>query len=249
MSKQFVAYTRVSTQGQGRSGLGVDAQKEALLRFAAAEGATIALSFDEVETGKGSDALATRPKLKAALGEARRRGCPIVVAKLDRLSRDVHFISGLISHRVPFVVAELGSDVDPFMLHVYAALAEKEARLISARTKAALASKRERLANLTDAERQAIENAGGRTRLGGKAEHVVPHAQAGNAASAVVRGGQADAFARDVAPIVAELQAAGLSLRGIAAELERRAVRTPRGGATWTPAGVQRVLSRVTTAD
>ena len=244
MGRPFVAYTRVSSQGQGRSGLGAEAQREALTRFAEAEGATIALSFDEVETGKGSDALTTRPKLAMALTEARRRGCPIVVAKLDRLSRDVHFISGLMSHRVPFLVAELGSDVDPFVLHLYAALAEKERGLISIRTKAALAAKKERLANLTDAERAELEAAGKPTRLGGKPEHVRPHAVAGNAASAAVRGDRADAFARDVAPIVAELQASGLSLRAVATELERQGVRTPRGGTAWTAAAVQRVLAR-----
>jgi DNA invertase Pin-like site-specific DNA recombinase len=79
----------------------------------------------EVETGSGSDAIERRPQLGAALAEARRKRCGIGVAKLDRLSRDVHFISGLMTHRVPFVVAELGSDVDPFILHLFAALAEK----------------------------------------------------------------------------------------------------------------------------
>ena len=94
--------------------------------------------FVEVETGKGSDALERRPQLAAALAEARRKRCSIGVAKLDRLSRDVHFISGLMAHRVPFVVAELGADVDPFILHLFAALAEKERAMISTRTKAAL---------------------------------------------------------------------------------------------------------------
>jgi DNA invertase Pin-like site-specific DNA recombinase len=84
----------------------------------------------KVETGKGSDAIERRPQLAAALAEARRRRCSIGVAKLDRLSRDVHFISGLMAHKVPFVVAELGADVDPFILHLFAALAEKERALI-----------------------------------------------------------------------------------------------------------------------
>src|SRR4029079_8678950 len=82
------------------------------------------------------------PQLAPALAEARRRRCPIAVAKLDRLSRDVHFISGLMAQRVPFIVAELGADADPFMLHIYAALAEKERALISERTRAALAQKK-----------------------------------------------------------------------------------------------------------
>jgi DNA invertase Pin-like site-specific DNA recombinase len=139
-----VAYIRVSTKGQGRSGLGLDAQQDALDRFAKAEGFTIIETFSETETGNGADALDRRPKLAAALKAARRLNAPVVVAKLDRLSRDVHFISGLMQHRTPFIVAELGADTDPFMLHIYAALAEKERRLISERTKAGLAAAKRR---------------------------------------------------------------------------------------------------------
>ena len=104
----------------------------------------IAAEFTEVETGKGADALDKRPQLKAAIAAAKRLAANIVVAKLDRLSRDVHFISGLMTHRVPFIVAELGPNVDPFMLHIYAALAEKERALISERTKAGLAAAKAR---------------------------------------------------------------------------------------------------------
>lgn len=136
---EIVAYLRVSTERQGRSGLGMDAQREQIRAFAEANGYTISGEFVEVETGKGSDALETRPILRAAIEESRRIGCAIIVAKLDRLSRDVHFISGLMSHRVPFIVAELGEGVDPFVLHLFAALAEKERAMISQRTKAALA--------------------------------------------------------------------------------------------------------------
>jgi DNA invertase Pin-like site-specific DNA recombinase len=100
--------------------------------------------FVEIETGKGCDALDRRPQLKAALAAAKRMRCPVAVAKLDRLSRDVHFISGLMAHRVPFVVAELGADVDPFVLHLFAALAEKERSLISTRTRQALAAAKAR---------------------------------------------------------------------------------------------------------
>src|SRR5271166_833959 len=137
-----IAYYRVSTQQQGRSGLGIEAQKTAVARFAETEGIEIVAEHVEIETGKGADALDRRPELAAALARARKAKCPVVVAKLDRLSRDVAFISGLMAHRVPFVVAELGLDADPFMLHLYAALAEKERALISARTKAALAAKK-----------------------------------------------------------------------------------------------------------
>jgi DNA invertase Pin-like site-specific DNA recombinase len=140
--KAAIGYTRVSTAGQGRSGLGLAAQQEALVRFAQAEGYKLLETFEEVETGKGSDALDRRPRLSAALDLAKKHKAPIIVAKLDRLSRDVHFISGLMTHKTPFIVAELGADADPFMLHLYAALAEKERRLISQRTKDALAAKK-----------------------------------------------------------------------------------------------------------
>src|SRR5262249_41363888 len=129
MPKEVIAYMRVSTQRQGRSGLGLEAQRTAIVRFAEAEGLRLASEFIEVETGKGTDALETRPQLKAALAAARKQRCPVCVAKLDRLSRDVAFISGLMAQRVPFVVAELGIDTDPFILHLYAALAEKERRM------------------------------------------------------------------------------------------------------------------------
>ena len=140
--KSAVAYYRVSTQRQGRSGLGLEAQRTAVARFAESEGITLLSEFTEVETGKGADALDRRPQLAAALATARQAKCPVLVAKLDRLSRDVAFIAGLMAQRVPFIVAELGSDADPFMLHLYAALAEKERRQISERTKSALASRK-----------------------------------------------------------------------------------------------------------
>ena len=138
----IISYIRVSTARQGRSGLGLEAQREAIARFAEAEGFELAGEFVEVETGKGADALDRRPQLAAALAEAKHRKCAVAVAKLDRLSRDVHFISGLMAERVQFVVTELGADVDPFLLHLYAALAEKERRLISQRTRDALAAKK-----------------------------------------------------------------------------------------------------------
>src|SRR3954463_9378124 len=131
----LITYIRVSTSGQGRSGLGIEAQRQTLAHFASSEGYEVAREFVEVETGKGADALDRRPQLKSALAAARKLKCHVGVAKLDRLSRDVHFISGLMAHKVPFVVAELGPDVDPFVLHLFAALAEKERALISTRTR------------------------------------------------------------------------------------------------------------------
>ena len=139
-----VAYIRVSTQGQAKTGHGLAAQRDAIKTFAAAEGFKIAATYEESETGKGADALDRRPQLAAAIKAARKLGAPVVVSKLDRLSRDVHFISGLMAHRVPFIVTELGRDVDPFVLHLFAALAQKERALISQRTKQGLAAARAR---------------------------------------------------------------------------------------------------------
>src|SRR3954469_6986438 len=157
-----LAYLRVSTGQQGKSGLGIEAQRAAIATFAAAEGMTIKAEHVEVETGKGTDALDRRPVLAAALAAARKAKVPVIVAKLDRLSRDVAFVSGLMAHKVPFIVAELGADADPFMLHLYAALAEKERRLISERTRAALAAKKTQgtllgnRTNLADAQAKGI---------------------------------------------------------------------------------------------
>jgi DNA invertase Pin-like site-specific DNA recombinase len=108
-----VAYYRVSTARQGRSGFGIEAQKTAVARFAEAEGFGLAAEFVETETGKGADALDRRPGLAAALAAGRARRCPVIVAKLDRLSRDVAFIAGLMAQRVPFIVAELGRNRGP----------------------------------------------------------------------------------------------------------------------------------------
>ncbi|MGY3621242.1 recombinase family protein [Bradyrhizobium sp. USDA 10063] len=148
-----ISYIRVSREKQGRSGLGLEAQQAAIRSFCAAHGYQIAAEYREVETGKGHDALERRPQLAAAMQAARKLGtgtkrkhdaAPVIVAKLCRLSRDVAFISGLMAERVPFIVAELGPDVDPFMLHIYAAVAEKERNTIGERTKAALAAAKAR---------------------------------------------------------------------------------------------------------
>jgi DNA invertase Pin-like site-specific DNA recombinase len=142
--KACIEYVRVSSKQQGRSGLGLEAQREAIQRFCQAERFNVVASFVEIESAKG-DTLTHRLKLQAALKAARKikdddyKAAPIVVAKLDRLSRDVHFISGLMTERVPFICADLGRDTDPFLLHIYAAFAEKERRMISIRTKEGLA--------------------------------------------------------------------------------------------------------------
>jgi DNA invertase Pin-like site-specific DNA recombinase len=192
-----------------------------LARFAACEGFEILAEFVEVETGKGSDALDRRPQLAAALAKARTLRCPVMVAKLDRLSRDVHFISGLMTHRVAFLVSELGPDVDPFVLHLYAALAEKERTLISARTKAALSAAKAKGVKLGNPR---IEVARGRAVASLQAE--------------------AERAASNVLPIIAEIKRSGAcTLRALAEALNARGVSTPRGG-RWHATSVRNVLAR-----
>ena len=216
-----IAYLRVSTSKQGASGLGIEAQRHAIARFAEAEGFEILAEHVETESGKGSDALDRRPVLAAALAEARKAKVPVLVAKLDRLSRDVHFISGLMAQRVPFIVAELGLDADPFMLHLFAALSEKERALISARTKDALAAAKAR-----------------GVRLGS------PAIEKARASSIATNQANADAHAARVLPVIEAIRKTGAaSLRAIAAELTARKVETARGG-TWTAVQVSNILKR-----
>lgn len=150
--KQIVAYYRVSTQQQGRSGLGIEAQRYAVTNFAAVEGFEIVAEYTEVETGKGADALAQRPQLAAALDHCKRIGATLVVAKLDRLTRDVHFGSGLLAGRQKFRVAEM-PHADNFQLHIMLAVAEKEREMISQRTRDALAAAKARGVKLGGADR------------------------------------------------------------------------------------------------
>jgi DNA invertase Pin-like site-specific DNA recombinase len=158
MTKTAIAYVRVSTQKQGRSGLGLEAQLGAIRAFAEAHGFTlVGEAYQDIETGSEDN----RPALNAAISQAAKIGAPILVAKLDRLSRDVHFISGLMSRGVPFIVTELGANTDPFLLHIYAALAEKERALISLRTKQALAAARARGQQLGGRREANIDNANG----------------------------------------------------------------------------------------
>src|SRR6516225_6347901 len=225
--KPCIEYVRVSTQGQGRSGLGLEAQREAIQRFCGAERFHIVESFVEIESAKG-DTLERRPKLKAALKAARKikdedyKCAPIVVAKLDRLSRDVHFISGLMAEKVPFICADLGVDTDPFLLHIYAAFAEKERRMISQRTKESLARAKAR-----------------GVKLGG--------INAGSLDTAR----KAREYAERLRPVIAEItrERPDLSATQIAKELNRRAVETAgRVGLSkskWHAQTVIRLLARL----
>jgi len=221
MARQVVTYLRVSTGSQGRSGLGLEAQRAALAAFTEDQDFEIIAEHLEIETGKGSDALSRRPQLAAALATARRHRCSIAVAKLDRLSRDVHFISGLMAHRVPFLVAELGPDVDPFVLHLFAALAEKERALISARTRAALKAAKAR-----------------GVQLGG------PRLAVARKQAVKVLRDTADRHAANVLPVIREVRKAGATtLREIAAALNARGISTARGG-QWHATSIKNVLAR-----
>jgi DNA invertase Pin-like site-specific DNA recombinase len=219
--RPIISYLRVSSQQQGRSGLGIEAQRSAIARFATAEGLELLAEHVEVETGKGADALDRRPTLRAALAAAKKAGCAVVVAKLDRLSRDVAFISGLMAQRVPFVVAELGPNADPFMLHLYAAMAEQERRMISARTSAALKAAKARGVILGNPKLAEVRGAG----------------QAARTATADQRAAQ-------IMPLIEGIKAAGATtLRAIAAALNARGLTTSRGD-QWTAIAVSRVLER-----
>jgi len=220
--ERAVAYYRVSTKQQHRSGLGIEAQRATVQRFAEVEQISIITEYVEAETGKGADALDRRPQLAAALAAAKTARCCVLVSKLDRLSRDVAFVAGLMAQRVPFIVAELGRDADPFMLHLYAALAEKERRLISERTRAALAVKKAsgcRLGNPTNAHEAAAS---------------------GRAAMTLA----ADENAKSLLPHLRAIQSTGaMTLAAICSALNDRRIPTGRG-ARWHVSSVANLLAR-----
>lgn len=234
--KTGIAYYRVSTERQGRSGLGLEAQRVAVNAFADAHGVDLVEEFIEIETGKGADALDRRPVLKSALDHARRLKCPVIIAKLDRLSRDVAFIAGLMAHRVPFVVSDLGPDVDPFILHMYAAIAEQERARISRRTKDGLGVIRQQLAKdgiYTTRDGRQITSLGNTANLDEARER-----------AAAVIGAKADQFAENILPVVAAIQSSGIHTLGAIAEaLNRRGIRTARGK-TWHGSTVRNLLRR-----
>ena len=212
-----IGYVRVSTSAQGRSGLGLEAQHAAIKRFAEAEGLTVTRVYEEVETGSGADALDRRPELAAALKAARKAKAPVLVAKLDRLSRDVHFISGLMSQRVEFIVCDLGRQSDRFILHVYASLAEKEREMIAARTKAGLAAARARgtLLGMRGKSKQA-------------AREIRAAGQAANKTKALKQ-------IETIRDRIKDALSDGVSLRTAADLLNERNIPSPGGGSWYAP--------------
>jgi DNA invertase Pin-like site-specific DNA recombinase len=215
-SGKWVSYLRVSTAQQGKSGLGLAAQRAAVETFLNGGSWTLAAEFVEVETGKRSD----RPELAKAIALCKKLKAKLVIARLDRLARNVAFISNLMERKVDFVACDM-PNATPFMLHIYSAVAEEEARAISARTKAALAAVK----------------AKGKVLGGPKLAEARRMGHEANRRNA-------DKFAVNVKPIIAEIRTSGVtSLRKVAAALQARGVPTARGGA-WNAAQVANLMKR-----
>lgn len=218
---EYVAYYRVSTQRQGTSGLGLEAQEKSVGDFILHRGATLLCSFTEIESGKRAD----RPQLAKALAVAKAAGATLLIAKLDRLARNVAFISNLMDAGVEVTAADM-PEANRFMLHVMAAVAEHEARAISDRTRAALAARKAR-----------------GLPCGWAIPSRVDHATAVQAAT-VQRGQIADAFAMRAGPRIQAMRGQGKTLRAIAADLNEIGFPTPRKGAQWHDTSVRNVLAR-----
>jgi DNA invertase Pin-like site-specific DNA recombinase len=224
MIKAF-GYLRVSTREQGRSGLGLDAQREAIERFAKAEGYDIAEWVEEVQSGKGWDALDRRPKLAALLKEAKRQKAPVIVAKVDRLSRNVAFGSAILESPVRFIAVEAGANADKFNLHIRMVLAEEERKRIADRTRDALAQAKRRGRKLGNLKTL-------------KASRKQGH---------LTQKRQADQFATSTAPLIEAYQRQGLTLRQIAEEMNKRGIPTARGG-QWFASMICLMLRRAKVA-
>jgi DNA invertase Pin-like site-specific DNA recombinase len=215
--EKVVSYLRVSTAMQGRSGLGLEAQREAVTRYLSANQSTLLKEFEEVETGKGSDAMDKRPQLKAAIALAKKEKAVLVIAKLDRLARNVHFISGLMETGVQFKCCDFPT-ADRTMIHIYAAMAEHEGRRISERIKDALAAKKAKGGTL------------------GNASSLQPF----NGARASV----AAQFAIKLKPTLDAYKAQGMTQRDKVEAMNGAGIKTAQGG-QWHLGQLQRVLSRV----
>lgn len=217
---KFVAYYRVSTQKQGRSGLGLEAQQVSIIEYIRTVNGALCAEFTEVESGKRKD----RPQLAAALAQCRLQGATLIVAKLDRLARNVAFVSNLMESGCEFCAVDF-PQANRFLVHLLAAVGEYEANLISDRTKAALQS----------AKRRGV-------RLGGDRGNILDVQRKGSRVGNAVRAAKAQQRAGDLKPVIADIQANGAgSLRGIAAQLNARGIQTARG-CDWTPTAVMRVL-------
>lgn len=214
---KFVAYYRVSTDRQGQSGLGLEAQRDAVARHIGQS--ELVAEFTEVESGRKND----RVQLAHALSLAKRTKSVLVIAKLDRLARNVHFISGLLESNVPFVCADM-PEADRTFLQMMAVFAEWEARKISERTKSALAQVK----------------AQGRT-LG------CPTPEIGSAIGVKVIKAKADAYAERIGPVVRDIikRSGASTLRDIAGVLTARNIETPRGSCVWHASQVANLLKRI----
>jgi DNA invertase Pin-like site-specific DNA recombinase len=216
-----IIYTRVSTAEQGKSGLGLDSQLAIVNEFCIAENYEVLAHYSETETGSGKDALDKRPILAKALQHAKKEGAVLMVSKLDRLGRNVSFISALMEQRVNFIVTQLGKDADPFMLHLYAALSEKERNLISERTKAALKVLKDNGAKL-----------GNKTNL-----------DDARLLSNATNAEKAKEFALKVGGTIESYRSQGLSMQAIADKLNQLGISTARGG-DWYASTVANILKR-----
>jgi len=220
---KWISYQRVSTQRQGKSGLGLEAQRNAVAEFLNGGNWKLVKEFVEVESGKKAD---NRPELAKAIQACRAHGAKLLIAKLDRLSRDAHFLLGLEKAGIDFVAADMPT-ANRLTVGIMAMVAEEERRMISKRTKEAL---------------QAAKRRG--VKLGGD-RGVKPTARARKLAAEALQA-RAAAKAADIGPIIAELQAAGVtSQSGIAAALNEQAIPTPRGNGKWSATQVARVLERI----
>ena len=226
----LIAYYRVSTKQQGQSGLGLEAQKTAVEAYAKAAGLPIQSEYTEVESGKRAD----RPKLAAAIAHARRAKAKLVIAKLDRLARNVTFLSALMDSGCDFTACD-NPNANRLTIHILAAVAEDEARRISERTKAALAAAKARGTAL-GSDRPGHWNGREGARLAGLAK--------GREIAAVVRRDNAMAAVADLVPTMTDLRAKGERFATIADRLNADGQQTRRGS-QWTPMAVKRVLDRV----
>lgn len=222
MSEKFVAYYRVSTQRQGESGLGLEAQQAAVQAFT--HGVGVVASYTEIESGKRSD----RPQLAAAIAHAKRIGARLLVAKLDRLARNVAFTSKLMEDGVKFTACD-NPGATELVIHILAAVAQNEARQISERTKAALAA----------AKRRGVQLGGYRGTLPGNAD-----IDAARAAALAKSRENAAEHASRVKPMLDAFKAQGLNATAIAGALTKARVPTSRGSTIWQATQVQRLLAR-----